>query len=75
MTVIASAIIGGTSMLGGSGTVLGTVLGAALMSVISNGMIIMNVSVYWQNIAIGAIIVLSVAIDLISKRRAGLDVK
>ena len=62
-------------MLGGSGTVLGTVLGAALMSVISNGMIIMNVSVYWQNIAIGAIIVLSVAIDLISKRRAGLDVK
>lgn len=75
MTVIASAIIGGTSMLGGSGTVLGTVLGAALMSVISNGMIIMNVSVYWQNIAIGAIIVLSVALDLISKRRAGLDVK
>lgn len=75
MTVIASAIIGGTSMLGGSGTVLGIVLGATLMSVISNGMIIMNVSVYWQNIAIGAIIVLSVAIDLISKRRAGLDVK
>ncbi|MCC8086352.1 MAG: ABC transporter permease, partial [Clostridium sp.] len=74
-TVIASAILGGTSMLGGSGSVLGTVLGAALMSVISNGMIIMNVSVYWQNIAIGAIIVLSVAIDLISKRRAGLDVK
>jgi ribose transport system permease protein len=75
LTVISSAVIGGTSMLGGSGTVLGAVLGATLMSVISNGMIIMNVSVYWQSIAIGAIIILAVAIDLIGKRRAGLDTK
>ncbi|MEX1307524.1 MAG: ABC transporter permease [Eubacteriales bacterium] len=68
MKVIASVIIGGTSMSGGSGTILGSILGALFMSVITNGMTLVGVSVYWQNFVVGFIIILAVIIDQ-SKRR------
>lgn len=71
MTVIASVIIGGTSMFGGSGTVLGTVIGALLMTTLTNGMVLMRVSAYWQNVAIGAIIIIAVAIDQYKRRKSG----
>ena len=73
MKIIAAVIIGGTSMMGGIGTILGTMLGAILMGVISNGMVLMRISVFWQQIAIGCIIILAVAIDVIRRRRAGLN--
>ncbi|MGI9861718.1 ABC transporter permease [Moorella naiadis] len=69
LTVIASVIIGGTSMFGGAGSILGTLIGAALMAVITNGMVLMNVSVYWQNIVVGIIIVVAVGLDQYRKMK------
>lgn len=71
MTVIAAVIIGGTSMFGGSGTILGTVIGATLMSVISNGIVLMKISAYWQNVVMGALIILAVGIDFYQRRKSG----
>lgn len=65
MTAVAAVIIGGTSMYGGYGSVWGTVLGCALMEVLSNAMVLLHVSVYWQKIAIGVIMIIAVAIDTI----------
>jgi ribose/xylose/arabinose/galactoside ABC-type transport system permease subunit len=63
LTVIASVVIGGTSLFGGLGGVLGTVVGAILIGVLINGLVLMNVSPYIQQIIIGVIIVLAVAFD------------
>ena len=76
MTVIAAAIIGGTSTDGGSGTILGTVVGALFMNILTNAMTVMKVSVYWQNFAVGIILVLAVALDQYRRdrmTRIGLD--
>jgi len=73
MKIIASVVIGGTSMMGGTGTVLGTFLGAALMTIIYNGMVLMRISVYWQSIFIGAIIIIAVAVDILRRKRAGIQ--
>lgn len=72
MTVITAVIIGGTSLNGGAGTVLGTVLGALLMNVLSSGMNLVGVSAYWQKFVMGLIIIVAVAFDQYqrSKRRA-----
>jgi len=63
MQVITAVIIGGTSLSGGSGTILGTVLGALFMSVLANGMNLIGVSVYWQKFVMGAIIIIAVGTD------------
>jgi ribose/xylose/arabinose/galactoside ABC-type transport system permease subunit len=72
LTVIASVVIGGTSLFGGIGSVLGTVIGSLLIGVLINGLVLMNVSSYVQQIIIGVIIVLAVAFDQFAKssRRA-----
>ncbi|HYY29215.1 MAG TPA: ABC transporter permease [Chthoniobacterales bacterium] len=73
LTVIASVVIGGTSLFGGVGTIFGTVIGTILIGVLLNGLVLMNVSAYVQQIIIGIIIVLAVAFDTFAKsrRRAG----
>ena len=63
LTVIASVVIGGTSLFGGVGSVLGTVIGAMLIGVLTNGLVLLNVSSFIQQILIGVIIVLAVAFD------------
>jgi ribose transport system permease protein len=63
LDVIAAVYIGGASSNGGSGTVLGAILGAAIMGVIRNGLVLLDVSPYWVQFAIGSIIVIAVAID------------
>lgn len=63
MTVIAAVIIGGTSTYAGVGTIFGSILGALFMEILSNSLTLMRISVYWQNIVIGTILVLAVAID------------
>lgn len=67
LTVIASVVIGGTSLFGGSGSILGTVIGTILIGVLLNGLVILNVSAYIQQIIIGVIIVLAVAFDTFAK--------
>lgn len=69
LTVIASVIIGGTSLFGGSGSVWGTLIGTALMTVLSYAMVIVRISVYWQLIVVGTIIILAVIIDTLRRRR------
>jgi ribose/xylose/arabinose/galactoside ABC-type transport system permease subunit len=69
LNAIAAAIIGGTSFFGGTGTVVGTLLGALLMSVIDNSLILGGISPYWYTLVVGTIIVLAVTIDVVSTNR------
>ena len=72
LTVIAAVIIGGTSMFGGSGNVLGTLIGALLMTVIENGMLLMKISAYWQSLVIGVIIIFAVGLDQYRRKKVGI---
>jgi len=68
LTAIAAVVIGGTSLFGGVGGVIGTLIGATLIGVITNGLLLLNVSSYLQPVVIGAIIVLAVFLDQLAKR-------
>ena len=69
LDAIASCVIGGISMAGGSGALLGTIVGVLILTVISNGFDIMGLPSHYQKILKGAIIIIAVSIDLVSKRR------
>jgi ribose/xylose/arabinose/galactoside ABC-type transport system permease subunit len=69
MNSIAAVIVGGTALSGGSGTIIGTMLGALLMGVISNGLVLLGVNMYWQTVATGAIIILVCSLDAFSQRK------
>jgi ribose transport system permease protein len=74
LTVIAAVVIGGASLSGGEGTVLGAVLGLLLLGFVNDALILENVSVYWQQLISGAILVVAVTADrLLNRRRLGLD--
>jgi D-xylose transport system permease protein len=63
LDAIAAAVIGGTSLLGGQGTVWGALLGALVMASLDNGMSLMNTEAFWQPILKGAILVGAVAVN------------
>lgn len=63
LNIIAAAVIGGASLKGGAGTILGAILGIALLSVVSSSLILLDVSVYWQDAIRGMILLAAVAID------------
>ncbi|KQU86638.1 ribose transport system permease protein [Variovorax paradoxus] len=69
LNVIAAAVIGGASLKGGSGTVLGAVLGLALLSVVTSSLILLDVSPYWQDVIKGLILLAAVTIDHILNTR------
>jgi inositol transport system permease protein len=69
LRVIASVVIGGASLSGGRGGVGGTIIGALLIGVLGNGLVIMHVSSYWQQVVIGFIIVAAIAFDTYAKAR------
>lgn len=71
LRVIASVVIGGASLFGGVGGIGGAIVGVLLIGVLGNGLVIMNVSAYFQQIVIGAIIVAAVAFDTFAKSRRG----
>lgn len=60
---IAAVVIGGTSLSGGRGSVLGTVLGAIIIGVLNNGLVLLNVSPFWQQVVKGVVILIAVIID------------
>lgn len=60
---IAAVVIGGTSLSGGKGTIMGTVLGAIIIGVLNNGLVLLNVSPFWQQVVKGGVILLAVIID------------
>jgi ribose transport system permease protein len=68
---IAAAVVGGISLFGGVGTILGAMIGAVLIAVVSNGMNVINVQSYWQSLVIGVIILLGVTFDTYRRSRKG----
>ena len=69
LTAITAAIIGGTNLFGGRGSVLGTLIGALIMGVLQNGLNLMAVQSYYQQMAIGAVLILAVWLDRINAAR------
>jgi ribose transport system permease protein len=69
LSVIAATVIGGANLLGGAGTIFGSVVGAALIEVIRNSLILLGISTFWQGAFVGSFIVLAVAFDRIRAYR------
>ncbi len=69
MYAIAASVIGGASLTkGGIGNILGTLIGAIFIAVLQNGLIILNVSTYWQQVAMGIVVLLAIGLDKLRKR-------
>jgi len=68
---VAAVVIGGASLYGGSGTIMGTIAGALVIAVIQYGLVFVNVQPFWQFIAVGTVIIVSVLIDQAQKRFSG----
>jgi ribose/xylose/arabinose/galactoside ABC-type transport system permease subunit len=68
LDAIAAVVIGGTSLFGGEGTIVGTIIGALLMAVIRNGLTLLHISAFYQQIVIGAVIIVAVLIDQLRRR-------
>ena len=69
LDAIAATVIGGTSLLGGEGTLVGALIGALVMGVLRNGLNLLNVSSFFQQVVIGVVIIVAVLIDMSLKRR------
>ncbi len=69
LDAIAAAVIGGTSLMGGRGTVWGALLGALVMASLDNGMSLLDTEAFWQPILKGTILVAAVAVDMAGRRR------
>jgi ribose transport system permease protein len=69
LRVITAAIIGGASLSGGEGSVLGAFLGALFMGFLANALNLLGVDVYWQNLVTGALLILAVVLDVLNERR------
>jgi ribose transport system permease protein len=71
LRVISACVIGGASLAGGEGSILGSLLGVLLMGLISNGLVLLNVSTYWQGIVSGSILIAAVTFDILSRQKKG----
>ncbi|HTW25608.1 MAG TPA: ABC transporter permease [Acetobacteraceae bacterium] len=68
---IAAVVIGGASLFGGSGTIIGTIIGALIIAVIQYGLVFVDVEPFWQFVAVGVVIIISVLVDQSQKRLGG----
>lgn len=68
LRVISAVVIGGASLSGGEGSIIGALLGVILLNLISNGLNLLGINVYWQNVVIGAVLIVAVAADSLSHR-------
>lgn len=71
LQVLAAAVIGGASLRGGEGTILGAFLGVVFVALINNSMTMLAVSIYWQMIVIGTVLVAAVALDMLIRSKRG----
>lgn len=69
MNAVAACVIGGASLAGGKGTMKGAILGAFIMSVLTNGLRLLSFSTEWQKVLTGVIIIIAVYIDIVGKRK------
>jgi ribose transport system permease protein len=70
LLIIAAVIIGGTALEGGRGTVLGTLVGLLLLGIISNGLVLQDVSSFWQPVIVGTILIVALVLDEVRRRAA-----
>ncbi|AKU15646.1 ABC transporter permease [Luteipulveratus mongoliensis] len=70
LQAIAAVVIGGTSLAGGKGSIVGTVIGALIISVLNNGLQIMSIPQEWQSVILGAVIIAAVYADMVRKKEA-----
>jgi ribose transport system permease protein len=70
LQAIAAVVIGGTSLAGGKGSIVGTVIGALIISVLNNGLQIMSIPQEWQNVILGCVILVAVYADMVRKKEA-----
>jgi ribose transport system permease protein len=70
LDAIAAVVLGGTSMMGGSGTIGGTIIGALVIGVLNNGQDLMNINSFWQYIVKGVVILLAVYVDFIKQKKS-----
>ena len=68
MTAIAAVVLGGASLAGGIGSIGGTIIGAFVIGILSDGLVMAGVSSFWQQVAKGVVIVLAVIIDQVQRR-------
>jgi ribose transport system permease protein len=69
LTIIAAVVLGGTSLFGGAGGIMGTAVGALILALVVNGMNMLSIPTFWQAFAMGAIVILAVLADVSFKRR------
>lgn len=70
LLAIAAAVIGGASLFGGEGKILGAIIGAAILQLISNGSNLLDISTFWQSVIVGVVVILAVLYDQFRQRRA-----
>ena len=69
LRIIAACVIGGMSLSGGEGSVTGALLGLVFMALVSNAMTLFGVSIYWEGVITGTILIVAVSIDMLSRHR------
>jgi ribose transport system permease protein len=70
LDAIAATVMGGTSLFGGEGTVIGTVIGTGIIAVMLTGLVLINVPPFWQEVAVGAVLIIAVYIDQLRHRKS-----
>jgi ribose transport system permease protein len=70
LNAIAAVVIGGASLFGGRGTIIGSVIGTGIIAVLLTGLVLVNVPPFWQEVAVGAILIAAVYIDQLRHRKA-----
>jgi ribose transport system permease protein len=71
MDAIAAVVIGGASLNGGKGSIVGTAIGVLLMGILRNGLNLLRISSYWQTVAVGAIIIIAISLEKLTNRAKG----
>jgi ribose transport system permease protein len=70
LSVVTAVVLGGASLAGGRGTILGTILGVLIIGVINNGLTLLNIGSFWQDVTLGTLLILAVGFDQLRLRLA-----